>query len=108
MPSLYPASSPAAQASIIKKESALIIPKPAKLEMILASVKEVLSNYSSLRNPSNYEHIVILYSCKNDQVQNNYMDIISEYINSGLAKNQLCIYTYVEKDAWSTMSELST
>ena len=34
-------SSSIAQTSIIKKESALIIPKPAKLEKILASVKEV-------------------------------------------------------------------
>ncbi|MFL6385544.1 MAG: hypothetical protein ACJ712_11325 [Nitrososphaeraceae archaeon] len=34
-------SSSIAPTSIIKKESALIIPKPAKLEKILASVKEV-------------------------------------------------------------------
>jgi CheY-like chemotaxis protein len=104
IPLLYPISN--AKARITKKESALIIPKPAKLEKILASVKEVLSEYSSLSDPSDYEHIVILYSDKNKD-QSNYNDVISEYINAGLAKNQLCIYTYVEKDVETAMAELS-
>jgi len=33
--------------------------------------------------------------------------VISEYINAGLARNQLCIYTYIEKDVGLTMTELS-
>jgi CheY-like chemotaxis protein len=104
IPLLYPVSTE--KAHITKKESALIIPKPAKLDRILASVKEVLSEYSSLTDPSDYEHIVILYSDKNAD-QSNYNDVISEYINAGLAKNQLCIYTYIEKDANTAMAELS-
>lgn len=91
---------------IAKKGSALIIPKPAKLEKILASVKKVLSEYSSLSDPSDYEHIVILYTDKNGD-QSNYNDVISEYINAGLAKNQLCIYTYIEKDVETATAELS-
>jgi CheY-like chemotaxis protein len=104
IPLLYPVS--ASKAGIIKKESALIIPKPAKLEKILASVKEVLSDYSSLSDPSDYEHIVILYSDKDDD-QSNYNYVVSEYINAGLAKNQLCVYTYIEKDLETAMAELS-
>jgi hypothetical protein len=102
---VHPAS--AAQASSIKKESALIIPKPAKLEKILASVKEALSDYNSLNNPSDYEHVVILYSNNDDQDPSNYNEVISEYINAGLERNQLCIYTYIEKDAETAMEELS-
>ena len=104
IPLLYPVHTE--KALIPKKESTLIIPKPAKLEKILVSVKKVLSEYSSLSDPSDYEHIVILYSDK-DVDQSNYNDVISEYINAGLAKNQLCIYTYVEKDVETAMAELS-
>jgi CheY-like chemotaxis protein len=105
-PLLYPTSP--VKAHIIKKESALIIPKPTKLEKILALVKEALSDYNSLTAPADYEHIVILYSDKDDDHhQSNYNNVISEYINAGLSKNQLCIYTYVEKDLETAMVELS-
>ena len=62
---------------INKKGYPLLIPKPAKLEKILASVKRVLSEYSSLKDPSDYEHIVILYTDNNGD-ESNYYDIISE------------------------------
>jgi CheY-like chemotaxis protein len=104
IPLLYPANTE--KARITKKGFPLIIPKPAKLEKILASVKRVLSEYSSLKDPSDYEHIVILYTDKNGD-QSNYYDIISEYFNAGLAKNQLCIYTYIENDVKTVMTELS-
>jgi CheY-like chemotaxis protein len=90
-----------------KLESNIIIPKPAKLEKVLASVKEVLSDYSSLRSPADYEHFVILYSEDKDSSESNYNEVISEYINGGLAKNQLCIYTYTEENAEIAMSDLS-
>ncbi|MDQ3873101.1 MAG: response regulator [Thermoproteota archaeon] len=106
-PLLYPDS--LAKTQTIKKESAFIIPKPSKLERILASIKEVLSDYSSLSTPSDQEHIVLLYSDKNDHngQGSNYNDVISQYINGGLSQNQLCIYTYVEKDAETAMEHLS-
>ena len=104
---LYPDSS--SKTHIVRKESALIIPKPSKLERILASIKEVLSDYSSLSTPSDQEHIVLLYSDKNhgNDQESNYNDIISQYINAGLSQNQLCIYTYVEKNAETAMEHLS-
>ena len=107
IPLLYPYST--GKAHIIKKESALIIPKPSKLERVLASIKEVLSDYSSLSAPSDHEHIIILYSDKNqnESHESNYNDVISEYINAGLSKNQLCIYTYLEEDVEAAMEELS-
>ncbi|GEM_PF-239930 len=90
-----------------KRESAIIIPKPAKLEKVLAAVKEVLSDYSSLSEPSDFEHFVILYSEDKESSSSNYNEVISEYINNGLAKNQLCIYTYIEENIESAMADLS-
>ncbi len=66
-----------------------------------------MSNYSYLGNPPGYEHFVILYSNKNELDQSNYNEAISGYINAGLSRNQLCIYTYIEKDVESAMAELS-
>jgi CheY-like chemotaxis protein len=104
VPLLNPFSS--LQGAIGKKESVLIIPKPAKLERVLASVKEVLSDYKTLSNPSDYEHIIIVYSNEEDKVYSNYDDVISEYLNAGLAKNQLCVYTYLENNIESAMKNL--
>jgi len=88
-------------------KSALVIPKPVKLERVLASVREVLSDYSSLKTPSDLEHIVILYSEEKDSADSSYNEVISEYINSGLAKGQLCVYSYIEQTAQEAMAQLS-
>lgn len=91
----------------IRRESVAVIPKPVKLEKVLASVREVLSDYSSLVSPTDYEHLVLLYSEEKDSAESNYNEVISEYINSGLAKGQLCVYTYIEQTAQEAMAQLS-
>ena len=106
---LVPLISSAGNRGGAKNEAALIIPEPASLEKIIAAVKEVLSDYTSLTSPSDYEHIVVLYSGDGDNssIPSTYHDIIAEYINAGLAKNQPCVYTYIEKDAETAMAALS-
>jgi hypothetical protein len=91
----------------IRHKSAVVIPKPVKLERIIAGVREVLSDYSSLVAPSDFEHLVILYSEEKESAESNYNEVISEYINSGLARDQLCVYTYIEQTAQEAMAKLS-